>query len=73
MNPPAAGRWATREAEISPIVGSRRPEANPIAPAIAKWLIGHRTRDRSGGSEGSAPLGVRGGYREAEREAYALS
>jgi hypothetical protein len=65
VNPPAGGRWAIREAEISPIAGSRRPEANPIAPAIARWLIGRHGRDRLRGSEGSAPLGVRGGCREA--------
>src|SRR5580692_4125120 len=55
-NPHVGGRSAIREAEISPIAGSRRPTANPIAPAIAEWLTDPRTRDRSRASDkGSAP------------------
>ena len=41
-NPPAGGRSAIREAETSPIAGSRRRKASPIAPAIAGWLTGRR-------------------------------
>src|SRR6202453_4920581 len=66
--PPADGRSAIRGAEISPIAGSRRSEANPIAPAIAKWRIGRRRRGRARASDkGSAPSGVHGGCREASR------
>ena len=65
MTRPAGGRWAIRGAEILPIAGSRRSEGSPIAPAIAKWLIVRRTRDRLRGSDkGSARSQVHGGYRE---------
>jgi hypothetical protein len=61
--PPAAGRSAIREAEISPIAASSPSRANPIAPAIAGWLIA-RPRQGRWRASGSAPLGVRGGSPE---------
>ena len=45
-NPPVGGPSAIRETATSPIAGSRRSEANPIAPVTAGWLTGPRTRDR---------------------------
>ena len=45
--PPAGGRSAIREAGTSPIAGSRRRRASPIAPAIAGWPIGRRRRGRA--------------------------
>ena len=45
-NSPADGRWAIRRARTSPIAGSRRRRATPIAPAIAGLLISRRRRER---------------------------
>ena len=45
-DPPADGRSAIRGAGISPIAGSSRPKAAPIAPAIAGWPIAGPRRGR---------------------------
>ena len=63
-NPPAAGRSAIREAVISPIAGSPRSGASPIARAIAGWPTGRHRRGRAGSGKASPPSGIRGGWPE---------
>src|SRR5208282_2277157 len=64
---PVDGRSEIREPASSPIAGSRRPRASPIAPAIAAWPIGRQKqeqgRDCASGKR-SAPSRVRGGCSE---------
>ena len=69
VNPPAGGRSAIREAGTSPIAGSRRWKASPIAPAIAGWptaAAGEAERERAAGiSRANSWEFVAGGLRLA--------
>ena len=69
--PVAARRSEERRFRLLRAHAGRR--ASPIAPAIAGWLIGRRTREADCAGAARAPRAsrVRGGCREAASETYA--